>query len=198
MKPSCQPNPLGRERLMSKTKQKVPAKIILCDSNRCLGCRSCEVACALEHSESKDLREAVLEKPGPQSRVTVEAAGDHGLPLQCRHCEDAPCVAVCPTEAIHRMSDGGPVLIDEERCIGCRMCLIACPFGVISTSRDGGAVVKCDLCIERQEAGQEPACVTACPTQAIRFVDIEEAQRQKRRAAVAETVAAEEANGQAD
>jgi carbon-monoxide dehydrogenase iron sulfur subunit len=183
---------------MSKTKQKVPAKIILCDSNRCLGCRSCEVACALEHSESKDLREAVLEKPGPQSRVTVEAAGDHGLPLQCRHCEDAPCVAVCPTEAIHRMSDGGPVLIDEERCIGCRMCLIACPFGVISTSRDGGAVVKCDLCIERQEAGQEPACVTACPTQAIRFVDIEEAQRQKRRAAVAETVAAEEAKGQAD
>jgi len=157
------------------------SKIIACRIQRCLGCRSCELACALEHSESKTLREAVRESPRPQRRVTVERAGAGGLPLQCRHCEDAPCIAVCPTDAMHRAEEGGPVAIEADRCIGCRMCILVCPFGVVSLRRDGRAVVKCDQCIERTQAGQKPACVAACPTGALVFTTAEEYARLMRR-----------------
>lgn len=175
---------------MSKTKEKGAAKIIVCRIERCLGCRSCETACALAHSESKDLHEAVLEQPLPQRRVRVMAAGTHGLPLQCRHCEDAPCIAICPTGAIYRTSDQGPVLVAAERCIGCKFCMVVCPFGVIDLARDGKAVVKCDLCIERTEAGEEPACVAACPTGAMQFQNLEEWLAERRRAAAEQLVAA--------
>ncbi|MFO8013381.1 MAG: 4Fe-4S dicluster domain-containing protein [Phycisphaerae bacterium] len=158
-------------------------KIIACRVDRCLGCRSCEMACAVEHSESKTLRGAVAESPRPQRRVTVERAGRGGLPLQCRHCEDAPCIAVCPTDAMHRAEEGGPVAIDADRCIGCRMCLLVCPFGVIALRRDGRAIVKCDQCIERTEAGRAPACVEACPTGALVFTTPEEYARLMRREA---------------
>lgn len=160
------------------------SKVIVCRVERCLGCRSCEMACALEHSASKDLREAVRESPRPQRRVTVETAGAGGLPIQCRHCEDAPCVAVCPTGALHRETDLGPVLLERDYCIGCRMCMLVCPFGVIGLARDGKAVVKCDQCIERTAAGQDPACVSACPTRALQYVEIDDYIRQRRKAAV--------------
>jgi len=95
------------------------------------------------------------------------------VPLQCRHCEDAPCVAVCPTGALHREDEEGPVLIDSELCVGCKMCVVVCPFGVITMSRDK-AIIKCDLCIDRLEQGQEPACVAACPTGALRLEEAAE------------------------
>ncbi len=173
---------------MSKTRGKGAGKVIVCRIERCLGCRSCEMACALEHSESQNLREAVLEDPLPQRRVTVEAAGGHGLPLQCRHCDDAPCVMVCPTGAIQRHCESGPVIIDRELCIGCKLCMVVCPFGVIGLERDGKGVIKCDQCIARQEAGEEPACVSACPTKALVFMDIEQYARQKRQATAEQLV----------
>ncbi len=160
------------------------SKIIVCRVQRCLGCRSCEMACAVEHSESKTLRGAVRQSPRPQRRLSVESAGAGGLPLQCRHCEDAPCVAVCPTDALHREADLGPVLVESDRCIGCRLCMLVCPFGVIGLARDGKAVVKCDQCIERTSAGQDPACVSACPTGALEYVEMDDYLRQKRKAAV--------------
>jgi len=168
---------------MGKTRRKTAARTLVCRIDHCLACKSCEIACALAHSDAQDLLEAVQAEPKPQSRVKVVAAGGHALPLQCRHCEDAPCLMVCPTEAIHRTGDAGPVLIDEERCIGCKMCLVVCPFGAIDLARSGRAVVKCDLCIKRTEAGQEPACVVACPTRALKLVDIEEYNRLRREAA---------------
>jgi carbon-monoxide dehydrogenase iron sulfur subunit len=81
---------------------------------------------------------------------------------------------VCPTEAMHRASAGGPVLIDQDRCIGCKLCMVVCPFGVISLRSDGKGVIKCDACVERTKAGQEPACVAACPTKALRYVSVKE------------------------
>ncbi len=123
-------------------------KVIVVNIEKCLGCKSCELACALVHSKSKVLEEAVSETPKPQRMVTVEPAGEFGVPIQCRHCEDAPCITVCPTEAIHRCGAETPVLIEQDRCIGCRLCLMVCPFGVIDVSRDGKAVVKCDVCRE--------------------------------------------------
>lgn len=157
-------------------------KIIVVDIERCLACRSCEIACAVAHSHSGVLEEAVKESPGPQKRVSVEAAGQFGVPIQCRHCEDAPCIAVCPTKAIHRQQDEGPVLIDQSLCIGCKFCLMVCPFGVIGISRDGKAATKCDFCIERTTAGQEPACVQACPTKALEVGYERELAASKRRA----------------
>jgi carbon-monoxide dehydrogenase iron sulfur subunit len=159
------------------------SKIIACRIERCLGCRSCEIACALVHSQSKNIQEAVLETPRPKRRVSVEGTEGRALPLQCRHCENAPCVVVCPTEAIHRKSESGPVLIDGDRCIGCKLCMVVCPFGVIDLAPGGRAVVKCDQCAERVEAGGVPACVAACLTHALEFVDVDEHNKKKRKAA---------------
>jgi len=157
--------------------------VIIVDIEKCLACKSCELACALVHSKSGVLEEAVLELPRPQRMVTVEAAGEFGVPLQCRHCEDAPCITVCPTAAIYRHSAETPVLINPDLCIGCKFCLIVCPFGVINLSRDGKAVTKCDLCTARTEVGEEPACVSACPTRALQFCEITEMLTERRRAA---------------
>ena len=161
-------------------------KVIMVIIEKCLGCRSCEVACAVEHSKSQILEEAAAEEPRPKRRVTVEAAGEFGVPLQCRHCEDAPCVAVCPTAAIHRDKTDGPVLIEQERCIGCKFCIMVCPFGVIDVSYDGKIAVKCDFCISRTSNGQEPACVEACPTKALLLVDEKELAAGRRRSAAQE------------
>ena len=162
------------------------AKIIVVDQERCLGCKTCVIECAMAHSNARNLAEAISAEsgePAPQPRVHVEPLGAFGMPLQCRHCEDAPCITVCPTEAIHRYSETGPVVLDQDRCIGCKFCLLVCPFGVIDVSRDGKAMIKCDLCIERTEAGEEPACVAGCPTKALQFRDVEDYLRERRRRA---------------
>ena len=182
---------------MGKTREKAAGKTILCRIDRCLGCRNCEIACAVAHSQSQNILGAVTESPRPRARVKVERAGTHGLPIQCRHCENAPCITVCPTEAMHRASEESPVTIDEKRCIGCKLCMVVCPFGVIETSADGKAVVKCDQCAERVEAGQPPACVAACLTHALQFVDIGEHSRRKRKAA-AERIQVEDSTWRAE
>ena len=169
-------------------------KTIVVNIEKCLACKSCEIACALAHSKSKVLEEAVAESPRPQRMVTVEAAGEFGVPMQCRHCEDAPCITVCPTAAIHQHEVNGPVLIERDKCIGCRFCLIVCPFGVINISRDGKAVTKCDLCIERTKMGEEPACVEACPTKALKLASVEELAAERRRAAARELVSSTQKN----
>lgn len=163
-------------------------KTIVINIERCLACKSCEIACAVAHSQSGILEESITEQPRPKKRVTVEASGEFGVPMQCRHCEDAPCITVCPTKAIHRQHAEGPVLIDHDLCIGCKFCLMVCPFGVIDLSSDGKVMVKCDLCFERAKQGQEPACVEACPTKALQFTDERELINKKRQKAAKEFV----------
>jgi carbon-monoxide dehydrogenase iron sulfur subunit len=165
-------------------------KAIVVNIEKCLACKSCEIACALVHSKSKVLEEAVAESPRPQRMVTVEPADEFSVPLQCRHCEDAPCITVCPTEAIYRHTANDPVLIDRDKCIGCKFCLMVCPFGVIELSRDGKAVVKCDLCIEQTKAGEEPICVASCPTGALQFCELTELLAKRRHAAAKQALAA--------
>jgi carbon-monoxide dehydrogenase iron sulfur subunit len=177
----------------AKGKSQAAGKTIICRIERCMACHSCEIACAVAHSQSQELGVAIQEETKPRSRVKVEAAGEHGLPLQCRHCENAPCIMVCPTEAIHREGDRGPVLINDERCIGCKLCMTVCPFGVIDLAPGGKAVVKCDLCAKRAAEGLEPACVAACLTKALQFVDIEEYNKTKRKAAAGRIQAEAEA-----
>jgi carbon-monoxide dehydrogenase iron sulfur subunit len=163
-------------------------KIIIVELKRCLACKSCEIACALVHSKSKVLEEAVAESPRPQRMVTVEAAGEFAVPIQCRHCEAAPCVEICPTGAIQRFDEQAPVVVDADLCIGCKLCMLICPFGVLKIGREGRAIIKCDMCLERMEQGQEPACVEACPTKALRLVSLEEIIKSKRKEASKELI----------
>lgn len=154
-------------------------KEILVDTDRCLGCRSCELACAVAHSESKNLFAAVAETKRPLNRIFVHQAEAKKIPLTCRHCEEAPCIDACIAGAMHRTPEGvvtnagGP-----GECTGCWMCVMVCPYGVIRSNVDRRAAVKCDrLC--RDEKGI-PACVRACPTGALAFVEVDEFSWDKR------------------
>lgn len=135
----------------------------------------------------------MAEEVPPRPRVTLESAEGMVVPLQCRHCEDAPCIAVCPTGALSRESDESPVLVNGDLCIGCRSCILACPFGVISLGEGDQAIIKCDLCVERLAAGQLPACVAGCPTGALSFREVAEVTKTARRRAASEMAAAAKA-----
>lgn len=131
----------------------------------CMGCRLCEVHCIVQHSQSKEIIKAYKgEYPKPLPRVLVEEQGYHSFALQCRHCDDAPCLEACMTGAMHRDIESGAVICDEDKCVGCWMCIMVCPFGVIKRNTEGGRVAsKCDLC----GGEQEPVCVKYCPNEAI-------------------------------
>ena len=149
---------------------------IYVELGKCMSCHSCEFACALEHSQSKELVKAIHEDPPPAARVHVEALEGASIPVQCRHCEDAPCVSVCPREAIEKLGPGQPVVIDEEKCTGCKFCVAACPFGAVALRGDGKLAIKCDLCPQRLKEALVPACVDACPSGALCFGTDEQLQ----------------------
>jgi len=155
--------------------------VIVIDAEKCLGCRSCQLQCALEHSRSQNLHEAINEYPAPRSRIAVVAIDDLAAPLQCRHCEDAPCVQVCPSQALSKPEENGPVMLDGGRCIGCSLCVAVCPFGVIAMDGAAGAVIKCDFCLGRLEEDRLPACVEGCPTNALQFKRLEEVAPENRK-----------------
>ena len=152
-------------------------KLVIADPGRCIGCRTCEVACSLAHSAADAL--ATLSPASFIPRLKVVKTATVSTPVQCRQCDDAPCVAVCPTGALVMGSNSVQVI--QSRCIGCKSCMIACRFGVIeilpcelnlSDRQPSGTThveaVKCDLCESR---GAGPACVEVCPTKAIYVID---------------------------
>ena len=143
--------------------------IIVVNVARCIGCHTCEVSCVLAHSASKTLVGALAESPRQRPRVHVEQAGRQPVPIQCRHCRDALCVEICPKDALGRAGDDAPVLFDQEKCIGCGFCEEACPFGAITPGAEKKQITKCDLCTERLDADEEPACCDGCPTGALEF-----------------------------
>lgn len=136
--------------------------------DRCVGCRTCQLACAVEHSASKDLFAAIAETPLPRYRLFVEPAQDHKIPLTCRHCDPAPCLDACIAGAIYR-DERGNVLQKDERCVGCWTCIMVCPYGVVGRKRESKIAVKCDRCPDREV----PACVEACPTKALMYAEAE-------------------------
>ncbi|HDZ19713.1 hypothetical protein LCGC14_0015580 [marine sediment metagenome] len=157
------------------------AKFIVVDDTRCLACKQCMIECALAHAEADTLVQAVTTGVRLQPRVHVKLIGENNVPVQCRHCEDAPCMLVCKPEAISRSEDNGTVLIDLDECVGCRRCVKACPFDAIRMSEDPRLAIKCDLCIERTKEGRDPACVIACPCGAIHFEELDDQQTQQLR-----------------
>lgn len=160
-------------------------RTIFIDGAKCLGCKSCELACCAAHSTSGTITGAFLGGEELQTRVHVEPSGVGAFPIQCRHCEDALCVKACVTGAMERGVDG-TVVYDAKKCLGCAMCVIACPFGVCETLKKAvktedsvNAVSKCDLCAGR---GAGPACVEGCPTGALCYEEAKDFARDKRRA----------------
>lgn len=146
------------------------AKLIYAHAERCIDCTACEVACQRVHD-------------GVSNVTVVQVGGRFAVPLLCRHCDPAPCVAACYTGAL--ATTDGTVTFDATRCTGCGLCLAACPFGVIGWTADGRYVHRCDLCADRRAAGQEPVCALTCPTEALSYEEYSDfASRAQRRAAV--------------
>lgn len=142
---------------------------IYCDIAKCIGCKSCEIACAVEHSKGKNIFDAIIESPLPKKRAKTENVGDKIISLHCQHCEDAPCIKACMSGALSKDEKTGATLHDNKRCVGCWMCVMVCPFGAIVRDIENHIAVKCDLCPDREDF----ACVSACPTGAL-FVGTKE------------------------
>ncbi|EHZ9620073.1 4Fe-4S dicluster domain-containing protein [Salmonella enterica] len=149
-------------------------RFIMADASACIGCRTCEVACVVSHQEQQNSAAVTTADFVPRIRVIKEDS--FTTATVCHQCEDAPCANVCPVQALRR--DRGHIFVTPSRCIGCKSCMLACPFGAMTvvTSTSGAQAIKCDLCWHR-EAG--PACVEACPTSALQCVDAAHVQRQR-------------------
>ena len=130
----------------------------------CIGCGLCRVYCQTEHSHSKDAIKAFKkEVPRPLPRIRVERKGEVSFAVQCRHCTEPWCVYACLTGAMHRDPATKAVIVAAERCVGCWTCVMACPYGALTTDRSNNVVAKCDLCPEHAM----PVCVANCPNEAL-------------------------------
>jgi len=146
-------------------------KRIVAHEEFCIGCRLCEIHCLVLHSKSKKIVKAFRhERDSIVPRVQVEQSGYVSFALQCRHCDEAPCLEACITGAMYRQSETGAVLCDQDKCVGCWMCIMVCPLGAISRGADRQVASKCDLCLGEGM----PACVANCPNEAIVYEDARE------------------------
>ena len=146
---------------------------ILNDLTKCIGCGACTLACG----EINDL--PASESPRSlSSDVWTAVRQERGVNIrqQCMHCLDPACVSVCPVKALQK-TDAGPVIYDESRCIGCRYCMLACPFGIPTYEWNSALprVQKCIMCYEKRVSkGLQPACTSVCPTGATKYGDRDE------------------------
>lgn len=142
----------------------------LVNSNKCIGCHSCEMACKNFNLLDPQIRwRKVYEIPeesfGTPTRMSMS--------LACNHCEKPECLRACPVKAYSKRDDG-IVIHNEDRCIGCQMCVKACPYHVPQYNEEKKKVEKCHMCYERLDQGLKPACVGSCPTGAIDIIDLNE------------------------
>ena len=162
---------------------------LLIDLDICVGCHACSVNCKQwntsgYHSPLTDFTPYEEEASGVwlnriHSYEVKDADNSRTVhfPKSCLHCEDAPCVTVCPTGSSYKRSEDGIVLVDEDTCIGCKLCSWACPYGAREYDRDAGVMKKCTLCIDRiynenlPKEERLPACVSTCPASARKFGD---------------------------
>jgi Fe-S-cluster-containing dehydrogenase component/formate-dependent nitrite reductase membrane component NrfD len=138
------------------------------DQSRCIGCHACTTACKSENEVPLGVTRTFVKSVDigifPTARRAFQVT-------RCNQCEDAPCVAACPTQAMYRREDG-IVDFDKQICIGCKACMAACPYDAIFINPDDHSAEKCNLCAHRLDMGLEPACVTVCPTEAILVGDL--------------------------
>ena len=132
-------------------------KLLIFNAKKCVGCRTCEVSCSLTQT-------GFCNPASSRRRVIHFDELYLDIPMQCQQCDDPACMNICPAKAISVEGETGAKIINADKCIGCKMCMIACPFGAVSVDPLSSKVVKCDLC-----AG-DPACARFCPTGAIQYV----------------------------
>ena len=150
-------------------------KAIFFDKSKCVGCQACVIACKIKHHASPHPVAPPEGDPKGLSPINVHEYGPiikgdrvfmYYQPLACMHCQDAPCLQACPETAIYRDEETDVVLVDRERCIGCKFCLWACPYGAPHFD-DQGKMVKCDMCVDRLRQGKPTACEAVCVASAI-------------------------------
>jgi formate dehydrogenase iron-sulfur subunit len=150
---------------------------ILYDSTRCLGCQSCERVCAKVHNlpEPKDSPKVGIVRKTDETRRTVVNAyntskGEIHVKKQCMHCNEPACAAACLTQAMYKTKEG-PVIWREDKCMGCRYCMVSCPFDVpkFEYHSSNPKIIKCTMCFERLQEGEIPACADMCPGDALLF-----------------------------
>ena len=142
------------------------------DQSRCSGCQTCAIACKNENGLP----------PGPLKYLKVYEYEKGSFPdvrvhmqwIPCYHCEKPACVTDCPTKAISKEPKFGAVLIDSDKCDGCRICYESCPYGapVFESDEAGVKAQKCDMCVDRLNVGEQPVCVLSCPMRALDFGDL--------------------------
>lgn len=161
------------------------------DLRECLGCQACTVACKVEHGTSPGI---FWNRVGEVEEGEYPAVRKYFLPRLCMQCENPSCVEVCPSGASYQQEDG-LVLIDRNKCVGCKYCIVACPYGAryfnensrgyfsedltpyekqMYRDHNAGVVEKCNFCIERLATGREPACVATCIAKARYFGDLDD------------------------
>ncbi len=140
------------------------------DNRKCIGCHACTVACKSEHDVAIGVNRTWVKQTEkgvyPNTRRVFSV-------LRCNHCTDAPCVTICPTEALFTRDDG-IVDFDNRRCIGCKSCMQACPYDALYINPDTNTAAKCNYCAHRVDIGLEPACVNVCPEHAIISGDMDD------------------------
>jgi anaerobic carbon-monoxide dehydrogenase iron sulfur subunit len=143
-------------------------KVLVIDHEKCTGCRQCEMVCSVFHTGSSN---------PSRSRIKVMKWENIGfyLPMSCQNCEKPFCTEVCPTKACHRDADHQRVVIDKDKCIGCKTCIIACPFGHPFFDIHERVTVKCDYC------DGTPQCVVFCSVKAVDYVDADRIQMAKKK-----------------
>ncbi len=140
-------------------------KVMCIDYSRCIGCHACEAACR-ECGDHGHIGRAYVDLI--RADETLQTS-----PIICMHCKDPACARSCPTQAITVAPNGTVHSAQKERCIACANCTYACPFGIPLIDVRAKIMVKCDLCYERTTVGLAPMCASVCPTQALRYVDLE-------------------------
>lgn len=129
-------------------------KVLVISPEKCIDCRTCEIICSFTKNKEFNPRNAAV------SVLNYEEAFI-SVPIMCMHCEDAACMKICPVGAIQRIDDA--VVLDQKKCIGCKMCISACPLGNVTFNSQQRSMVKCDLC------GGDPQCAKYCPSGAIQY-----------------------------
>ena len=157
-----------------KAKPGQPHYAMVFDQNKCVGCRDCRVACKETNKVPDGNARLMLELQG--DKVEGErgyAKNRKYVRVSCQQCKDAPCVTVCPTGAAHRDAKTGIVTMDASKCVGCKYCIVACPYNARFINNETKVAENCDFCLHtRLNKGEEPACVSSCKYDALVFGDI--------------------------